>query len=82
MQGPCRNRGVLRPEAGILLLMAEEEDDKVAARLWCAFTTPSMAIAYASLKSPKPTALILRQPNSTEAHDNQEPPVYITAITL
>lgn len=30
MQGPCRNRGVLRPEAGILLLMAEEEDDKVA----------------------------------------------------
>lgn len=27
-------------------------------------------------------ALILRQPNSTEAHDNQEPPVYITAITL
>lgn len=28
-------------------------------RLWCAFTTPSMAIAYASLKSPKPKVIYM-----------------------
>jgi len=72
---------MLKPEAGILLLIAEGVDN-VVARLWCAFTTPSMAIAYASLKSPKPKALILRQPHNMEVHGDQEPPVFITAITL
>ena len=28
-QEPCRNRGVLNPEAGILLLVTENDDTKV-----------------------------------------------------
>jgi len=46
---PCRNRGEPSPNAGMILLTKSE-----TVRLWCAFTTPSMAIAYASSVDPVP----------------------------
>ncbi|KAF5393409.1 hypothetical protein D9757_000750 [Collybiopsis confluens] len=45
------------PSAGILLMTHDDGDEnEVVARVWCAFTTPSMAIAYASSKDPNPKA--------------------------
>ncbi|KNZ72915.1 Threonine aspartase 1, partial [Termitomyces sp. J132] len=58
---PCRERGVVAPDVGILLLLVEQIEGKPSARLWCAFTTPSMAIAYASSSRSKP-AVIQRYP--------------------
>ncbi|EJD52839.1 N-terminal nucleophile aminohydrolase [Auricularia subglabra TFB-10046 SS5] len=51
---PCFARGETEPSAGVLVLVREES----AVRLWCAFTTASMAIAYASTAHPKPKARI------------------------
>ncbi|KAI0344671.1 N-terminal nucleophile aminohydrolase [Trametopsis cervina] len=51
----CRHRGETEPSAGIILLVQEVDDDHVQhPRLWCAFTTESMSIAYASTLQPKP----------------------------
>ncbi|TFK44390.1 asparaginase [Crucibulum laeve] len=82
---PANERGEPDPWAGVLLLITEEnEEGGVSARLWCAFTSPSMAIAYASLECPKPKALILRRPeaNSATAASSKEPQVFITALSL
>ncbi|KIJ68067.1 hypothetical protein HYDPIDRAFT_107683 [Hydnomerulius pinastri MD-312] len=50
-----RTRGEPSPNAGVLLMTKEaQEDSDVIARLWCAFTTESMAIAYASSEKPVP----------------------------
>lgn len=69
----CRNRGE-QPDVGLILLIV---NDKNEARLWCAFTTASMAIGYYSpANMVRPTALILRQ--STGSTN----PLYITAISL
>lgn len=49
--------GSEKPQAGIILLTKEPNSDSsegFTTRLWCAFTTPSMAIAYASSFDPKP----------------------------
>ncbi|KAI0675308.1 nucleophile aminohydrolase [Trametes maxima] len=45
------------PQAGILLLVKERSDvgNQLKPRLWCAFTTESMAVGYASTFCPKPT---------------------------
>jgi len=46
---PSRNPANPDPGAGIILLTTEEGDHgRPIGRLWCAFTTSSMAIAYAS----------------------------------
>ncbi|KAI0695475.1 nucleophile aminohydrolase [Cytidiella melzeri] len=51
----CRARGEREPSVGVLLVTQElNEGGGSIARLWCAFTTKSMAIAYASTASPKP----------------------------
>ncbi|KAF7376353.1 hypothetical protein MSAN_00050800 [Mycena sanguinolenta] len=42
------------PSAGVVLLTTEEDaEEEIVVRLWCAFTTPSMAIAYASSDNPR-----------------------------
>ncbi|KAI0051881.1 N-terminal nucleophile aminohydrolase [Auriscalpium vulgare] len=74
-----RLQGEPQPAAGVLLLVKEPGDG--AARLWCAFTTPSMAIAYCSSVHPKPKVTILRNP-SHSYEDDARPPIFITALPL
>ncbi|EMD37889.1 hypothetical protein CERSUDRAFT_50827 [Gelatoporia subvermispora B] len=51
----CRARGEPDPHAGVLLLLREQSAEGVIIpRLWCAFTTESMAIAYALSLDAKP----------------------------
>ncbi|TBU49519.1 N-terminal nucleophile aminohydrolase [Dichomitus squalens] len=50
-------------------------------RLWCAFTTESMAIGYATTLSPKPSTVILRRPPRAPGRENS-PSVYTTALPL
>ncbi|KAK2464249.1 hypothetical protein APHAL10511_003706 [Amanita phalloides] len=76
---PCRSRGVSSPNAGLILITKAESISTV--RLWCAFTTPTMAIAYASSTDPVPKALILRRPNLTTGLSDT-PNIFVTAITL
>ncbi|KAF4598208.1 Threonine aspartase 1 [Pleurotus pulmonarius] len=75
---PCMARGELNPSAGVILLDRGDADSSHSVRLWCAFTTPSMSIAYASSRHPSPKVKILRKPTRT----NTKSPVYITAISL
>lgn len=77
------NCGLSEPQAGVLLLTkepSEETPDGYTARLWCAFTTASMAIAYVSSYDPKPKALILRRP-SRQPPDGS-PSLFITSLSL
>ncbi|KAF9469911.1 nucleophile aminohydrolase [Collybia nuda] len=82
---PSVRRGILQLDVGVLLLASElDKDGNVKARLWCAFTTPSMAIAYASSKNPKPKAVILRRPTGIPVpiRNNNSSQIFITAISL
>ncbi|KAF5380495.1 hypothetical protein D9615_004576 [Tricholomella constricta] len=45
----------------------------VEVRLWCAFTTSSMAIAYASSVNPNPKAQILRRTKTMDSRGTSEP---------
>ncbi|KAI0358447.1 N-terminal nucleophile aminohydrolase [Trametes cingulata] len=80
----CRERGETSPQAGVILLVKEHDDEgQLKPRLWCAFTTESMAIGYASSLSPKPTAKILRRPaRAHEAQAQSGSSVYIAALPL
>lgn len=73
-----RGRGEPDPSVGVLLLTRENDG---RARLWCAFTTPTMAIAYVSSKNPKAKAIILRRPQNITLGDDK-PCIYITGISL
>ncbi|KAJ7045747.1 asparaginase [Mycena alexandri] len=71
------------PGAGIILLTTEEDDDgRPIGRLWCAFTTSSMAIAYASSENPQGKAFILRRPKAVESRPNDQPRIVITGFSL
>ncbi|KAJ7594287.1 nucleophile aminohydrolase [Mycena floridula] len=77
---PCIEGGDVQPNAGVLLLTLDDEDKP---RLWCAFTTPSMAIAYVSSTGlGKPTAMILRREEAHVRLDAQVPHIFITSISL
>ncbi|KAG1858195.1 nucleophile aminohydrolase [Suillus subluteus] len=81
---PMRQRGEQMPNAGVLLLTKEQgEDDEAVRKLWCAFTTESMAVAYASTTIPSPKASILRRPALTgSAVDADKSSVFITALPI
>ncbi|KAF8973118.1 nucleophile aminohydrolase, partial [Flammula alnicola] len=50
----CRRQGEEFPSVGVILLTASKNGEgKSSVRLWCAFTTPSMAVGYASTANPK-----------------------------
>ncbi|KZT08342.1 N-terminal nucleophile aminohydrolase [Laetiporus sulphureus 93-53] len=68
-------------ETGLLLLVKERDmhDHRIIPRLWCAFTTESMAIAYASSLDPRPKALVLRRSSADRINGR---PFYITALPL
>ncbi|KAJ3869764.1 asparaginase [Lentinula novae-zelandiae] len=81
---PSQDLGESNPSAGILLMTYEDGDDEPIVRVWCAFTTPTMAIAYASTKNPSPKALILRRPKEMTRirPDDNLAPMYMTAFSL
>ncbi|KAF8210540.1 nucleophile aminohydrolase [Mycena galopus ATCC 62051] len=80
---PSRSPANPDPSAGVVLLTTEEDGrGETVARLWCAFTTPSMAIAYASSDNPLGKALILRRPKSVESRSNDQPRIFVTGIAL
>ncbi|KLO16957.1 N-terminal nucleophile aminohydrolase [Schizopora paradoxa] len=64
--------------AGALILTRqfEGEPGPYDCRLWCAFTSQSMAIGYASDKGHKPRAFVLRQAESST------PKLFITCFSL
>lgn len=69
-----------RFDVGVILLVKEKNaEDTVKPRLWCAFTTDSMAVAYASSMDPKPKALVLRRTAHAQTDDM---PIFITALPL
>ncbi|KAK7005745.1 nucleophile aminohydrolase [Favolaschia claudopus] len=70
------------PSAGVVLLTTAKDNDGEVVRLWCVFTTPSMAIAYASSRYPQGKALILRRPKSVESQANDRPRIFATGIAL
>ncbi|KAJ7747339.1 asparaginase [Mycena metata] len=80
---PSRSPANPDPSAGIILLTSEEDADaRPIARLWCAFTTPSMAIAYASSENPQGKALILRRPKAVDSRPNDQPRIVVTGFSL
>ncbi|KAI0812417.1 nucleophile aminohydrolase [Irpex lacteus] len=77
----CRDRGETEPSTGILLVVQEPgEDGESIARLWCAFTTESMAIAYGSSTGPKIKATILRRDSEPFQRDKDKPSICITSL--
>ncbi|KAJ7680573.1 asparaginase [Mycena polygramma] len=80
---PSRNPSNPDPSAGVILLTTEEDEERQPlARLWCAFTTPSMAIAYATSENPHGKALILRRPKAVEARPNGHPRIFVTGFSI
>ncbi|KAI0775717.1 nucleophile aminohydrolase [Trametes elegans] len=76
----CSECGETSPQAGVILVEKEIDDDgRVKPRLWCAFTTESMAIGYATGPSTKPRATILRRPAHPSGNGHS---VYIAALPL
>ncbi|KAI9463591.1 nucleophile aminohydrolase [Lactarius psammicola] len=53
-----------------------------SARLWCAFTTQSMAVAYSSSQHPKPKAIILRNTTHDFSNEDGRPPLFITTLSF
>ncbi|KAK7687047.1 hypothetical protein QCA50_009547 [Cerrena zonata] len=75
----CQALGEADAQVGVLLLVKEADDTgSVIPRLWCAFTTESMALAYATSSNPEPKATILRRPTRTTSSAK----IYITTLPL
>ncbi|KJA20720.1 hypothetical protein HYPSUDRAFT_141856 [Hypholoma sublateritium FD-334 SS-4] len=75
----CCEQGEVSPSVGVILLVDAGDDSAV--RMWCAFTTPSMAVGYASTESPKPKAIIFRHP-SPHGAGHTRPQIFITSLSL
>ncbi|KAI0270769.1 nucleophile aminohydrolase [Russula aff. rugulosa BPL654] len=73
-------RGEHQPAVGVLLLTQGVDGDESTTRLWCAFTTQSMAVAYASSRQPKPKARVLRNTAHDFGDENGRPPFFITTL--
>ncbi|KAG9095322.1 hypothetical protein FRC06_009903 [Ceratobasidium sp. 370] len=53
----CAERGSGHASAGVILVLAERQDDgPLKPRLWCGFTTASFAVAYATSVDSAPKA--------------------------
>ncbi|TFK73923.1 N-terminal nucleophile aminohydrolase [Pluteus cervinus] len=81
--GIHRSRGQSHPNAGLVLLTAENEgEEEPRVRLWCAFTTESMAIAYASSRHPVPKAKVLRRGPEKNIATTDGLHLYITSFSI
>jgi taspase, threonine aspartase, 1 len=56
---PSELLGNSHPNVGVLILVVDENVATTKAKLWCAFTTPSMSIAYASSEESHPKVIFL-----------------------
>ncbi|VDC01663.1 unnamed protein product [Peniophora sp. CBMAI 1063] len=79
-----KTRGEIRPDIGVLLLHKDcGEYGRPMGHLYCAFTAPSMAIAYATSANPKAKAFVLRNNMNAHSHsDHEKPPFYITQFPI
>ncbi|KAH8990542.1 asparaginase [Lactarius akahatsu] len=75
-------RGEHQPAVGVLLLTRGMDGDESTTRLWCAFTTQSMAVAYSSSQHPKPKALVLRNTTHDFSNEDARPPLFITTLSF
>ncbi|KAH9176359.1 nucleophile aminohydrolase [Lactarius sanguifluus] len=75
-------RGKLQPAVGVLLLTRGMDGDENTTRLWCAFTTQSMAVAYSSSQHSKPKALVLRNTTHDFSNEDGRPPLFITTLSF
>ncbi|KAN0090850.1 Nucleophile aminohydrolase [Tylopilus felleus] len=77
-------RGDVHPHAGVLLVTKEpHESGVVIPRLWCAFTTESMAVGYANSEALTPKGKILRRPKTSQPNiATNTSPVYIAVLPL
>ncbi|KAH9040731.1 asparaginase [Lactarius pseudohatsudake] len=75
-------RGEHQPAVGVLLLTRGMDGDESTTRLWCAFTTQSMAVAYSSSQHPKPKALVLRNTTHDFSNEDGRPPLFITTLSF
>ncbi|KAJ3490592.1 hypothetical protein NLJ89_g11421 [Agrocybe chaxingu] len=79
----ARRRGEECPSVGAIVLTAEGDGDGgISVRLWCAFTTASMAVGYASTGNPKPKVVIFRHPNPHRERGEDRPQIFITSLSL
>ncbi|KAH9083475.1 asparaginase [Lactarius deliciosus] len=76
------SRGEHQPAVGVLLLTRGMDGDEGTTRLWCAFTTQSMAVAYSSSQHPKPKALVLRNTTHDFSNEDGRPPMFITTLSF
>jgi len=77
----CCEQGEVSPSVGVILLVAAGDGSAVdSVRMWCAFTTPSMAVGYTSTEKRKPKAVIFRHPNPHGA--SCRPQIFITSLSL
>jgi len=77
----CLAHGNDDPNVGVLILtQTRDGHGTTQLRLWCAFTSDSMAVAHASSLDPKPKAMILRRP--PESKDRTQYSLYITNLPL
>lgn len=75
-------QGEHQPAVGVLLLTRGMDGDESTTRLWCAFTTQSMAVAYSSSQHPKPKALVLRNTTHDFRNEDGRPPLFITTLSF
>ncbi|KAK0225910.1 asparaginase [Armillaria fumosa] len=75
----CKDSWEQNPKVGVVLLTVEDGGDTM--RLWCAFTTATMAIAYISPSNPNPKSLVLRRPHGKDAYSKHSL-IFITALRL
>ncbi|KAF9482151.1 N-terminal nucleophile aminohydrolase [Pholiota conissans] len=73
----CTKLDEASPSVGVVLLVAAKDEDGV--RMWCGFTTASMAVGYASLQNAKPKAVVFRHPNPK---GDGRPRIFITSLLL
>jgi len=67
-------------KVGLIILVKEnDETGGFKPRLWCAFTTSSMAVAYASYLDPEPQTMIIRRPRG---RGDMSTGVYLTSLPL
>ncbi|EIW83269.1 N-terminal nucleophile aminohydrolase, partial [Coniophora puteana RWD-64-598 SS2] len=75
---PLQARGERDPQAGMLLLTKEaSESGDTRARLWCGFTTKTMAVGYATWPGSSPRIKVLRRETTSAGDDESH--LYITS---
>ncbi|KAH8107903.1 nucleophile aminohydrolase [Cristinia sonorae] len=77
----CLAHGNNDPNVGVLVLtQSRDEHGMTQPRLWCAFTSESMSVGYASSLDAKPKTMIIRRP--PESKPRTQHSIYISNLPL